>query len=464
MAFPNPFSIKNHLFLSSSLWLLLCYLEGAYVDADRPYHVVNVNSLLPGSNCTASTPGSKFGSQKLQVRYRHGACSPTGTGNKSPDSAQILSRDSLRVSSINSKTSGLYDTKETNVKTQELAIAGGGDYVVTIGFGTPRQDRTVIIDTGSDITWVQCKSCSSCHPLNESLFDPSKSTSYSNGSCNPTVGNFYKIDYKDNSYSSGSYGCDTLTLEPSIVIQNFQFGCSQEISSASDFADSSGLLGLGLGKEHPSFVSQTASKFGKVFSYCLPAKDGSTGYLLFGDEAKSLSSSSSLKFTPLVKGPSPSLYFLQLLGITVGSKQLEISPSTFSRRGTIIDSGTVITRLPESAYKALQSEFQRWMKKKYPRARAPPEEKILNTCFNLSGHKTVEYPNIIFHLGGGTDVNLDQSGIVWAKHPEQVCLAFAAKDKDDDYTIIGNHQQKALDVFYDIQEGRLGFGTNGCHN
>uniref|UniRef100_A0A5B7A1J7 Peptidase A1 domain-containing protein n=1 Tax=Davidia involucrata TaxID=16924 RepID=A0A5B7A1J7_DAVIN len=455
MALSNPFSINNiHLLFCSALLFFLCYLNGAYVYAAKqpagPYHEVNVNSLLPDPNCTAaSTHGSKFGSQKLKVTYRYGACSPISPGKEILGSGQILLRDSLRVRSKNHRKNPKPHTNGPSI--------GGGDYLVTIGFGTPKQDRTVVIDTGSDITWVQCKPCSKkCYHQKEPLFDPSKSTSYSSGSCKSSEQNYYNMTYADESYSNGLYGCDTLTFEPSVVVNKFQFGCGQK--SSSGFGGAAGLLGLGQGDL--SFVSQTASQFGKVFSYCLPPKDGQIGYLLFGDEARSSSSSSSLKFTPLLKVEDPSLYSVKLVGMTVGSKRLNIPAYTFSSPGTIMDSGTVITRLPKLAYQELQSAFQEWMSK-YPPA---PRKGILNTCYNLKGYEKVTYPAIVFHFGGGTDVNLDQSGIIWVERKTQVvCLAFAAKEENDHWNIIGNHQQKALNLFYDIQGGRLGFGTQGCN-
>jgi hypothetical protein len=33
------------------------------------------------------------------------------------------------------------------------------EYVVTIGIGTPRRNLTVLFDTGSDLSWVQCTTC-----------------------------------------------------------------------------------------------------------------------------------------------------------------------------------------------------------------------------------------------------------------------------------------------------------------
>jgi len=36
-------------------------------------------------------------------------------------------------------------------------LAHSLEYVVTVGFGTPAIPQTVVVDSGSDFAWVQCK-------------------------------------------------------------------------------------------------------------------------------------------------------------------------------------------------------------------------------------------------------------------------------------------------------------------
>ena len=56
--------------------------------------------------------------------------------------------------------------------------AARGEYLATVRLGTPERVFQVIVDTGSDLTWVQCSPCGKCYPQNDSLFLPSTSTSY----------------------------------------------------------------------------------------------------------------------------------------------------------------------------------------------------------------------------------------------------------------------------------------------
>lgn len=142
----------------------------------------------------------------------------------------------------------------------------------------------------------------------------------------------------------------------------------------------------------------------------------------------------------------------------VGGTQIPISPSVFSTSGAIIDSGTVITRLPPDAYSALKSAFQKGMAK-YPKA---PELSILDTCYDLSKYSIVEIPKVSFLFKGGTELDLDSTGILYGAATRQVCLAFAGNQDPSTVTIIGNVQQKTLQVVYDVGGGKIGFGYNGC--
>ncbi|KAF2287295.1 hypothetical protein GH714_039563 [Hevea brasiliensis] len=161
-------------------------------------------------------------------------------------------------------------------------------------------------------------------------------------------------------------------FKPSDVFHNFYFGCGQNNQGL--FRGSAGLLGLG--RDPLSLVSQTAGKYNKIFSYCLPSSASSTGFLTFGG-----SPSKSAKFTPLTTiSDGTSFYGLDFTGISVGGRKLSISQSVFSDAGAIIDSGTVITRLPPAAYSALRSAFRKMMTK-YPRA---PALSILDTATILA--------------------------------------------------------------------------------
>ena len=236
------------------------------------------------------------------------------------------------------------------------------------------------------------------------------------------------------------------------MFNNFLFGCGQNNQGL--FVGAAGLLGLG--RDKLSLPSQTASKYNNFFSYCLPSSSSSTGFLTLG---KSKGSSKSVKFTPLSSDiQDPSFYGLDITGISVGGKKLSISASVFTTAGAIIDSGTIITRLPPAAYAALRSAFRQRMRQ-YPMAK---ELSILDTCYDFSNYKSVIIPKISFFFRGSVEVIIPLTGTLFYNNVSQVCLAFAANDDDSDVAIFGNTQQKTLQVVYDGAGGRVGFSVHGC--
>jgi hypothetical protein len=65
------------------------------------------------------------------------------------------------------------------------------EYTMALSIGTPPQRFFVLIDTGSDLLWLNCKPCNQC--IIDSFgspFDPSLSSSYRNTSC---TDNFCKV-------------------------------------------------------------------------------------------------------------------------------------------------------------------------------------------------------------------------------------------------------------------------------
>ncbi|KAB2598934.1 protein ASPARTIC PROTEASE IN GUARD CELL 2-like [Pyrus ussuriensis x Pyrus communis] len=122
-------------------------------------------------------------------------------------------------------------------------------------------------------------------------------------------------------------------------------------------------------------------------------------------------------------------------------------------------SGTVIMRLPATPYAALRAALRKAMEK-YPFAKW--KSALLNTCYDFSGLKTVSYPKIGFVFGGGVTVDLDATGVLFQTSSSHCCLAFAGNNDDSSIGIIGNVQQKRLQVVYDVVWGKIGFGPAGC--
>jgi hypothetical protein len=64
------------------------------------------------------------------------------------------------------------------------------EYDMTLYLGSPPQKFVLIVDTGSDLVWVQCKPCHApykCYKEADPVFDPAASSSYAPISCNDTT-------------------------------------------------------------------------------------------------------------------------------------------------------------------------------------------------------------------------------------------------------------------------------------
>ncbi|KAH7841637.1 hypothetical protein Vadar_032430 [Vaccinium darrowii] len=458
-----------------SFHLILCSKnEGFAFGGGQTFHTVQVSSLLPSSVCSPSTKDrNKSGS--LKVVHRHGPCSQLNQDRaNAPTLTQILSDDQSRVNSIQhrlgfNEAQNYFHGSQATLPDRSSSTIGSPNYIVTIGLGSPKRDLSLIFDTGSGITWTQCLPCKKCYKQQEPTYDPSASNSYRNITCKApqcsqltsatgispgcaTTTCVYGIQYGDSSSSVGFLGFEKLTLTPKDVFPNFIFGCG--ISNRGLFSGSAGLLGLD--NDPFSVVSQTASKYGKYFSYCLPSQSSSTGTLTFG---KGGTTSKNIKFTPSPVNPkNPQFYFVDINGIIVGGKKLPISKSVFKTPGTIIDSGTVITRLQPEAYAALRKSFREALKD-YNMTNGTS---ILDTCYDFTNYDTVQIPKISFLFAGGVEVPLDLAGILIGSSLSQVCLAFAGNSKASSVGIFGNVQQQTLDVVHDVDGGKIGFGTAGC--
>ncbi|KAI7989613.1 Aspartyl protease family protein [Camellia lanceoleosa] len=130
----------------------------------------------------------------------------------------------------------------------------------------------------------------------------------------------------------------------------------------------------------------------------------------------------------------------------------------FKTTTSIIDSGTVITRLLPTIYSALRTAFRRKMTN-YPMTKGLP---LLDTCYDLSNNKMVLIPKISFYFQGNVEVPIYPTGILFGHSVSQVCLAFAGNSIASDLGIFRNNQQKTLEVASDVRGGKLGFGTRGC--
>lgn len=409
---------------------------------------------------------------------------------------RLLAADEARANSLQIKNNRGAAASTQSGSSAEVPLTSGIrfqtlNYVTTIGLGggssgSAATNLTVIVDTGSDLTWVQCKPCSSCYAQRDPLFDPAGSATYAAvrcnasacaaslkaatgtpGSCATTGGGgsekcYYALAYGDGSSSRGVLATDTLALGGAARIDGFVFGCG--LSNRGLFGGTAGLMGLG--RTELSLVSQTASRYGGVFSYCLPAStsgdaSGSLSLGGGGGASPSYRNTTLVAYTRMIADPAqPPFYFLNVTGAAVGGNP--VAAAGLGAGNVLIDSGTVITRLAPLVYRAVRAEFTRQFGAAgYP---ATAGFSILDTCYDLTGHEEVKVPLLTLRMEGGAEVTVDAAGMLFVvrKDGSQVCLAMASLSYEDQTPIIGNYQQKNKRVVYDTAGSRIGFADEDC--
>ncbi|KAI3717841.1 hypothetical protein L1987_69713 [Smallanthus sonchifolius] len=347
------------------------------------------------------------------------------------------------------------------------------NYVVTVELGG--HNTPLLIDKGSNLTWIQCEPCDPCYDQQEPIFNPSRSPSYKPILCNSTTCNNleyytrdcvtksstcqYYIRYGDSLYTFGNLATDRLVLGTTLV-KDFVFGCGW--ANYGSFDGFSGLLGLA--RSNLSMVSDTYSVFGGVFSYCLPSMNTKgSGSLMLGDDPSFYKNLTPISYTNLIANTEmPNLYFVNLTGISIDRVALQ-DPS-LGHKEILIDSGTAITWLGPTVYHAVKTEFLKHFKG-VPQA---PAFSIFDTCLNLSGYKELDLehdiPKMEMHFGTDAKLTVYGAGLLYIANIDmsQVCLVIAGRSDADEISTIGSYQQTNTRVVYNTKTSTLGFAEEIC--
>jgi hypothetical protein len=157
--------------------------------------------------------------------------------------------------------------------------------LVSLPIGTPPQSQQMILDTGSQLSWIQCHKKVPRKPPPSTVFDPSLSSSFSVLPCNhplckPRIPDFtlptscdlnrlchYSYFYADGTLAEGNLVREKITFSTSQSTPPLILGCAEDAS------DDKGILGMNLGRL--SFASQ--AKITK-FSYCVPTRQVRPGF------------------------------------------------------------------------------------------------------------------------------------------------------------------------------------------
>ncbi|KAI5682451.1 hypothetical protein M9H77_03679 [Catharanthus roseus] len=361
---------------------------------------------------------------------------------------------------------------------------------VSLAVGTPAQNVAMVLDTGSELSWLQCNATRRGRPV----FQPNRSSSYrpitcSSPTCTIRTQDFSIpascdsknlchaiLSYADATSSEGNLALDTFNIGGS-DFKDTIFGCMDSGYSSNSAEDSktTGLIGMNRGAL--SFISQMGFK---KFSYCISSSDFS-GVLLLGDA--NFTWLVPLNYTPLVQISTPLPYFdrvaytVQLEGIKVSDKLLQLPKSIFEpdhtgAGQTMVDSGTQFTFLLGPAYTALRKEFMNQTSRTL-RVLDDPNfvfQGAMDLCFRVPMNQTrlpVLPPVSMVFRGAEIKVSADR---LLYRVPGEVrqrdsihCFTFGNSELlGIEAYVIGNHHQQNVWVEFDLEKSRIGFAQLSC--
>ena len=414
----------------------------------------------------------------LPVVHRQSPWSPLH-GLPSLTASDVLRRDISRVGRRISSQSSAVAAPSTAATTiipangsSDSRLPGALDYSVLVSYGTPEQQFPVLLDTSIGASLLRCKPCTSGSDDCDPAFDTSRSSTFAHVLCgspdcptNCSGGSFCPLD---SIYSAinGTFAEDVLTLAPSTAIDNFKFVCLNRSKPGNQPV--AGTLDLSRDRNSlPSQLSSSGQAPSAAFSYCLPKSSSSQGFLSLGVNA-TVKNDNVTVHAPLVSNSYPelaSLYFIDLVGMSLGDEDLPIPVGTFGKNGANVDVGTTFTMLATDAYTALSNSFQKQMSQYNF---SSPGIDGFDTCFNLTGVRDLTIPVLRFKFSNGERLLIDFEQMLHfddrAAAPfTMTCLAFSSLDAGDVLSaVIGTYTLASTEVVYDVAGGKVGFIPWSC--
>ncbi|KAJ0705105.1 putative nepenthesin [Helianthus annuus] len=373
---------------------------------------------------------------------------------------------------------------------RKLSFHHNVSLTITLTVGSPAQPVTMVLDTGSELSWLHCKKT----PTTPLSYDPLHSTSYTPvpcsspicmtrtrdftvpASCDPKKLCHATLSYADATSVDGNLASDTFRFPgtgSSSDLPGVIFGCMDTYSNSNQPEDllSTGLIGMNRGSL--SFINQMGYP---KFSYCITGQDN-TGVLILGEY-----NYTPLTYTPMVKISKPLPYFdrvaytVQLEGIKVSGTVLPLPKSIFEpdhtgAGQTMIDTGTQFTFLLGPVYTALRNEFLN-QTRNVLRVYEDPNfvfQGVMDLCYRVEKSRVglPVLPSVSLMFRGGEMVVSGQKLLIKAGLVKGIddiyCFTFGNSDLlGIEAYVIGHHHQQDMWMEFDLKNNRVGFAEVRC--
>ncbi|KAJ4953459.1 hypothetical protein NE237_030291 [Protea cynaroides] len=354
-----------------------------------------------------------------------------------------------------------------------------GLYYATFYVGNPPKAYYLDLDTGSDLTWLQCDApCVSCNKVPHHLYKPNKlnlvfceeqiCASLDSNDCNSANEQCdYSIEYADHGSSLGVLVRDIFPLRftnGSVKAPRLAFGCGydqQGLCNKGSSCPTDGVLGLGSGGG--SIISQLKNQglTKNVIGHCLSEDSG--GYLFFGDDVVP---SSGIVWTPMSPYSLDKHYSPGPAELSFGGK-----PTTAKGLRTVFDSGSSYTYFNSIAYQALISALKKDLAGKP--LKEEPDDNTLPLCwkgakpFKSIANVKNYFSSAVLTFTSGKKAQLEitpESYLIISSHGN-VCLGIlnGAQVGLDDLNLIGDTSMLNKMVIYDNEKQQIGWIPADCN-
>ncbi|XP_066339468.1 aspartic proteinase Asp1-like isoform X2 [Miscanthus floridulus] len=352
-----------------------------------------------------------------------------------------------------------------------------GHYYVTMNIGNPAKPYFLDVDTGSDLTWLQCDGpCRSCNKVPHPLYRPTANSLVpcanalctalhsgqgSSNKCPSPKQCDYQIKYTDSASSQGVLINDnfSLPMRSSNIRPGLTFGCGydQQVGkNGAVQAVTDGMLGLGRGSV--SLVSQLKQQgiTKNVLGHCLSTNGG--GFLFFGDD---IVPTSRVTWVPMARTSgnyyspgSGTLYFDRR---SLGVKPMEV----------VFDSGSTYTYFTAQPYQAVVSALKGGLSKSLKQVSDPSlplcwkGPKAFKSVFDVKK----EFKSLFLSFASAKNAVMEippENYLIVTKNGN-VCLGIldgtAAKLS---FNVIGDITMQDQMVIYDNEKSQLGWARGAC--
>ncbi|XP_057503823.1 aspartic proteinase Asp1-like isoform X2 [Actinidia eriantha] len=355
-----------------------------------------------------------------------------------------------------------------------------GYYHVTLNIGHPPKPYFLDIDSGSDLTWLQCDApCTKCTPAPHALYKPNKDFVKcddplcaslhwpANKPCkSPNDQCDYEVQYADHGSSMGVLVRDSFLLRftnGSVLVPRLTFGCgyNQEVPDSIHLPYTDGVLGLADGKS--SIISQL-HELGltrNILGHCLSTKGG--GFLFIGDD--DLVPSSGVVWTPMLHNPSEKQYMLGPAELLYGTWATGVKGLP-----VVVDSGSTYSYFNSDAYTVILSTIKKDLNRKQLKDAA--EDQSLPVCWKgtkpfKSIHDVKNYFRpLVLSFTNAKNLQLQlppETYLVITEHGN-ACLGILNGTEVGlgNINILGDISLQDKMVIYDNEKQQIGWVTANC--